>query len=141
MAKRYRDLIVWQKAMLLTEASYSVANALPVIERFGLSAQLRRASVSIPSNIAEGHERRSRAEYRRFISIACGSLAELETQLDLASRLHAVEKELTAHANGLADEVGRLLRSIERSLRNSKIIGEPSRSALPPSALGPQPFE
>jgi four helix bundle protein len=96
--------------------------------------------VSIPSNIAEGHERRSRADYRRSIAIACGSLAELETQLDLAGRLHSVEKTLLDPANDLADEVGRLLRSIERSLRVSGAGKEqPVWDAFQPSALGPQP--
>lgn len=72
MVTNYRELVVWGKAMALAEAVYSVVQVLPPIERFGLSGQLRRAAVSVPSNIAEGHERRSRADYRRFITIACG---------------------------------------------------------------------
>ena len=137
MAKSYRELIVWQKAMMLAESVYAVAKALPDVERFGLAGQMRRAAVSVPSNIAEGHERRSRAEYRRFIAIACGSLAELETQLELAQRLHDMNPDTTQHAVSLADETGRLLRSIERSLR---VTGaSKSNAALQPSALSPQP--
>jgi len=93
MATSYRELVVWQKAMSLAEAAYAVAGLLPDSERFGLSSQIRRAAISVPSNIAEGHERRSRAEYRRFIAIACGSLAELETQLELANRLFDAAKK------------------------------------------------
>jgi four helix bundle protein len=146
MAVSYRELIVWQKAMKLAEAAYAVARGLPETERYGLSAQIRRSAVSIPSNIAEGHERRSRAGYHRFINIACGSVAELETQLDLACRLHRMDRSLIDDAVGLADEVGRLLRSIGRSLRNgvaenTATYGPEAGSALhsQPSALSPQP--
>jgi four helix bundle protein len=103
--------------MALAEVAYSIAQALPAVERFGLAGQMRRSAVSVPANIAEGHERRSRAEYRRFIAIACGSLAELETQLDLVQRLYESNPANLTRAIGLADEVGRMLRSIERSLR------------------------
>lgn len=136
----YRELIVWQKAMLLAESAYAVARALPQTERFGLSAQLCRCAVSVPSNIAEGHERRSRADYRRFVVIACGSLAELETQLDLVFRLHSIDRALLDRAHALADEVGRLLRSIERSLRIPAIAEDPAEhESAQPSALIPQP--
>ena len=91
MVWSYRELIVWQKAMALAEASYAIADELPDIERFGLASQMRRSAVSVASNIAEGHERRSRADYRRFIAISCGSLAELETQLELSLRLYAID--------------------------------------------------
>lgn len=134
----YRELIVWQKAMKLAEAAYTVAAGLPDVERFGLGAQIRRSAISVPSNIAEGHERRSRADYRRFVAIACGSLAELETQLDLAERLHALDLSVLNPARSLSDEVGRILRSIERALR--KPIGHDSAlHADQPSALSPQP--
>jgi four helix bundle protein len=126
MARHFRELIVWRKAMLLAEAAYSVTETLPQEERFGLSSQLRRAAVSIASNIAEGHERRSRADYRRFITIACGSLAEVETQLDLARRLHQPDKTSLQSALGLCDETGRLLRAIERTLRASTISERPA---------------
>jgi len=140
MATSYRELVVWQKAMSLAESAYAVAGLLPDSERFGLSLQIRRAAISVPSNIAEGHERRSRAEYRRFIAIACGSLAELETQLELANRLYRIGHAAVTPATLLADETGRLLRSIERSLREPRIGEDPeSYDAFQPSALSPQP--
>ena len=142
MATNYRELVVWQKAISLAEAAYAVAALLPDSERFGLSSQIRRAAISVPSNIAEGHERRSRAEYRRFIAIACGSLAELETQLELASRLYRFDHAVLTPAGALADETGRLLRSIERALRVPRISEDPETyDALQPSALSPQPSQ
>ena len=139
MATHYRELVVWQKAMLLAESTYAVARSLPESERFGLCTQLRRAAVSVASNIAEGHERRSRADYRRFVAIACGSLAELETQLELAWRLHTVDAAIMGPAQSLADETGRLLRSIERALRSEISESAEDYDVLQPSALSPQP--
>jgi four helix bundle protein len=124
MARHFRELIVWRKAMQLAEAVYSVTQPLPPEEKFGLSRQLRRAAVSIPSNIAEGHERRSRADYRRFITMACGSLAEVETQLELAQRLHQPDAASLQVALDLCDETGRLLRAIERGLRTRTIADQ-----------------
>lgn len=138
MAGSYRELIVWQKAMALAEVAYAVTRALPEAERFGLVQQIQRSAVSIPSNIAEGHERRSRADYRRFIAIDCGSLAELETQLLLARRLYRLEESAFKQAHELADETGRLFRAIERSLRSS-IEEEAAEYAIQPSALSPSP--
>ena len=139
MAKNYRDLIVWQKAMTLAEATYAFAGSLPDIERFGLSAQMRRAAVSVASNIAEGHERRSRADYRRFIIIACGSLTEVETQLELALRLHPTDPAAAQRMAGLIDETGRLLRAIERALRTSTIAETAGEyQAVQPSAPSPR---
>ena len=87
-AKRpHEDLKVWQGAMNLVEAVYTFSSAFPESERFGLTAQVRRAAVSVPSNIAEGAARRSTQEYLRFLSVARGSLAELDTQCQLAVRL------------------------------------------------------
>jgi four helix bundle protein len=102
--------------------------------------QMRRAAVSIASNIAEGHDRRSRAEYRRFIAVACGSLAELETKFELVQRLYPLDAAALTTATHLADETRRLLRSIERALRHS-VVGEASVSydVNQPPALSPQP--
>ena len=83
----HERLDVWQDAMSLVEAVYRLTAGLPDSERFGLVSQMRRAAVSVPSNIAEGAARRSTAEYLRFLSIARGSLAELDTQLQIALRL------------------------------------------------------
>ena len=88
MIKRHRKLSVWQKAMELTEHIYMFTQLLPADERFGLITQMRRCSVSIPSNIAEGAARHSDKEFLRFLNIAKGSIAELETQVILCSRLY-----------------------------------------------------
>ena len=85
--KSYQDLIVWQKAMDLVTEIYRITKNFPKEEIYGLTNQMRRAAISIPSNIAEGHARKSRAEYIRFLSIAQGSRAELETQILIAVRL------------------------------------------------------
>ncbi|MFP5404572.1 MAG: four helix bundle protein, partial [Gammaproteobacteria bacterium] len=84
----YRDLSVWQLAMQLTEAIYAATRTFPQSELYALANQLQRAAVSIPSNIAEGHARNTTRDYLRFVSIAMGSLAEVETQLELATRLN-----------------------------------------------------
>ncbi|KRE96562.1 four helix bundle protein [Frateuria sp. Soil773] len=83
----HEDLHVWQDAMHLVEAIYQFSSNFPDTERFGLTSQIRRAAISIPSNIAEGAGRRSRLEYQRFLSIARGSLSELDTQYQVAIRL------------------------------------------------------
>src|SRR5208282_4971985 len=83
----YRDLLVWQKGMALAKQVYSLTRSFPMDERFGLVAQMRRAAVSIPSNIAEGQARHGRKEFVQFLSHAEGSLAELDTQLALAVEL------------------------------------------------------
>ncbi|MDR3678177.1 MAG: four helix bundle protein [Acidobacteriota bacterium] len=80
----YRDLLVWQKGMALVKQVYAMTRGFPVDERFGLTAQMRRAAVSVPSNIAEGQARQGRREFVQFLSHSLGSLAELDTQLTLA---------------------------------------------------------
>ncbi len=121
MIRNYRQLIVWQKAMQLAERIYRVVEKLPDEERFGLSYQLRKCAVSIPSNIAEGHTRRSTREYLRFISIALGSIAEAETQLLLAARLGMVKPEQTASIEDLMVEVGKMLRAIQGKLKPNEV--------------------
>mgnify|MGYP006282728961 CR=1 FL=1 len=99
---RYRDLKVWKEAMNLVEDVYSSTKRFPKSEDFGLTLQINRAAISVPSNIAEGSGRDSNKEFLRFLSIARGSLFELETQVDLALRLNYIEKE--AHT-ALADRI------------------------------------
>ena len=89
----YRDLTVWQWAMRLAEGVYRATSTFPNKEIYALANQLQRAAVSIPSNLAEGHARSSTKDYLRFISIAMGSLAELETQLELSARLNYIDEE------------------------------------------------
>ncbi|MCR5782231.1 MAG: four helix bundle protein [Clostridia bacterium] len=105
----YEELIVWQKAMTLTEEIYRIVKFLPKEELFGLSDQMRRAAVSIPSNIAEGHGRDTNGDFRRFLLIARGFLMELETQLEVCRRLHYIpEKELEASCS-LCSEIEKIL--------------------------------
>ena len=85
--KSFRDLIVWQKGMDLATLVYRETSRFPSTERFGLTAQIRGAAVSVPANLAEGHERHARGAHRRHVSIALGSLAELDTHLELGLRL------------------------------------------------------
>ena len=113
----HKDLVVWQKSIALACKVYAGTRSLPRDERFGLTSQLRRAAVSIPSNIAEGSARRSRAEFLQYLHISRGSLAELETQYMIANRL-ALLSDASATLDDIA-EVGRLLNGLIRSLVSS----------------------
>jgi len=107
----YRDLLIWQKAMDFATEVYRLSEGFPRHERFGLTSQLRRAAVSVPSNIAEGHARQGR-EFVNFISIARGSLAEAETQLLLAFRVHYVSGEGMDSAFRLSEEIKRMAAAL-----------------------------
>ena len=113
----YRDLLVWHRSMQLAEEVYRATTDFPRTETYGLSAQLQRSVTSVASNIAEGHARNSTAEFLRFISIALGSIAESETQLTLAQRLTYLHPESCAKLLKQADEVGKMLRGLQRTLR------------------------
>src|SRR5437016_837209 len=112
----YRDLIVWQKAMALAKLVYRATDKYPKEERFGLVQQMRRAAVSVPSNIAEGQARRTTGEFVQFISHAEGSLAELDTQLLLSIELEFVTRETVSTPLGLVGEVRKMLNSLRRKL-------------------------
>ncbi|WP_296751268.1 four helix bundle protein [Thiobacillus sp.] len=105
----YRDLSVWQLAMQLTESVYTITRSFPQSELYALANQLQRAAVSIPSNIAEGHARNTTRDYLRFVSIAMGSLAEVETQIELAARLNYLGIEQRDALFATTDELGRML--------------------------------
>jgi len=109
------DLVAWQEAMNLVEAVYRDTESFPNKEVFGLTAQIRRSAISIPSNLAEGSGRNTRKELIQFIGISCGSLAELQTQLQLAVRLGYLGAE--AQCLSQANRVGKLVRSLRKSLR------------------------
>jgi four helix bundle protein len=110
----YQDLVVWQNAMSLVESVYRATRGFPHEEVYGLTAQLRRAAVSIPSNIAEGQGRRSARDFLRFLSMAYGSLREVETQVLIAERLNYLDaKQRTAIGKGVS-EVGRLINGMMR---------------------------
>lgn len=118
--RSYRDLRVWQDAVALVECVYRVTAVFPAEERYELRAQLRRAAVSVPPNIAEGHSRQSTREYLRHLSIARGSLAELETQTEIAVRLGYVKPEaarsLLQQAESLTRQFHALRTALEKRL-------------------------
>jgi four helix bundle protein len=111
----YRDLEAWKIGMEFAVSVYQLTRALPREELYGLSAQLRRAVVSIPSNISEGHQQGTKS-YVHFIALALGSLAEAETQLELAARLHYVSAADTEAVSLLASHLRRVLHGLRRSL-------------------------
>jgi len=113
----FKNLIVWQRAIEMGLAVYGFTSTFPASEQFGLSNQLRRASVSVASNIAEGYGRATRGEYLQFLGHARGSNAEVETQPVFARKLGFGAKAGLTEAEELADEVGRLLTALMRSLR------------------------
>ena len=115
----YKELIVWQKAMDLVEEIYRLVKLLPKEEQYALSDQLRRAAVSIPSNIAEGYGRSQGREYVRFLNIARGSKNEVETQLLICVRLGYVPEGKINQAMQMCDEVGKILNKIIKSLSPS----------------------
>jgi four helix bundle protein len=117
--KSFRDLIVWERGLDLTCEVYRLTDRFPSAERFGLTVQMRRAAVSIASNIAEGHGHHSRGDFRRFVSMALGSLAELETRIELGIRLGFSDSAGVATVRGLTDQVGRLLGAMLTRLRKA----------------------
>lgn len=116
MLRTYKDLLVWQKSFRLCVRVYEVSRLFPREERFGLTAQLRRAAVSVPSNIAEGYSRGTRPDYVRFLWVAYGSLGELETQLLLAEELRFGDSEELGPMLMALAEVERMLKALIRSL-------------------------
>ena len=109
MARSFRELAVWQRAMQLTVAVYRLTQGFPREEIYGVRSQIRRAAVSVPSNIAEGHGRLSGGEFRQFLGIARGSNFELQTQLEIARALQIGKPELINEAEGLSHEVGKMI--------------------------------
>jgi len=120
MANSYRDLKVWQKSIDLTVKIYRLTGGFPATEVYGLTSQMRRAAVSIASNIAEGWGRRSRLEYRKFVLIARGSHDELQTQLVIAERLGFGDVRGLADANEMANEIGRMLAGLYTFLQRPR---------------------
>ena len=116
-AQSYRDLIVWQKSIELAKQLYQLTSRFPNEEKFGLVSQIRRAAVSVPSNIAEGQARNTTGEFVQFISHAEGSAAELDTQLLLSVELGFLKEAEAAPASSLIEEIRRMLNGLRRSLR------------------------
>ena len=116
--RSYRDLDAWKVSMRLAKECYRIASQFPRTEQFGLSQQLRRAAVSVPSNLAEGNGRRTRQAYIHHVNIALGSLAEIDTQLELAVELEFVRKEDVVVAVDLSSQSGRLMLALVRALED-----------------------
>lgn len=116
--KSYQDLEVWKKSIDLAEKVYRLSATFPTDERFGITSQIRRAVTSVAANIAEGAERNGTAEFLHFLSIAGGSLAEVETFLILAVRLNLVAEEAVNPLLDQAATLGRMLNGLKRSLRS-----------------------
>lgn len=116
MLKSFKDLVVWQRSFQLCKRVYQITRAFPADERFGLTAQLRRATVSIPSNIAEGYGRGTTRDYVRFLWTANGSVAEVETQLLLAKELEFLRPEDATNTLSSLAEVERMLAALIKSL-------------------------
>jgi len=117
MAHSFRDLVVWQRAMQLTVAIYRLTQKFPREETYGLTSQIRRSAVSVPSNIAEGHGRLNTGEYRQFLGIARGSNFELQTQLEIARALKFGDPKLLDEAESLSHEVGKMLYATLESIK------------------------
>ncbi len=125
--KSYRDLEVWKRAMDMVVAVYGVTGEFPAQEKYGLASQTQRAAVSVPANIAEGYARLHRGDYVHHLSMARGSLAELETHITLAVRLEYVPREKAVEIWNTTQEVGKMLTGLISSLRRMP------KGSLPPS--------
>jgi len=114
----YRDLKVWQLGVNLVVDTYELTKRFPKTEIFGLTSQIQRAAVSVPSNIAEGHARGGTREFLHFITISLGSVAELETQLLIAHRLKYVDNVALDHVLQSCEGVGKMLRALQKTLKS-----------------------
>jgi len=112
----YRDLVVWQKGIVLTKALYRVTARFPAGEKFGLISQIRRAAISVPSNIAEGQARNTTGKFIQFISHTEGSAAELDTQISLSLELGYLSSEDAAPVLAQIEEIRRMLNALRRRL-------------------------
>jgi four helix bundle protein len=121
MAQHYKDLIAWQKAMDLVAALYEATESFPRREMYSLTDQMRRAAVSVPSNIAEGQAHYSSREFRHFLRHSRGSLAELETQLIIAQRRNYLSELQASELLRRTNEVGRILSGLINSLKENPV--------------------
>lgn len=116
--KSFRDLNIWQKGIDLVKDIYKETQNFPRQEIYGLTNQIRRAAISIPSNIAEGHIRQHRAEFRQFLSVALGSLAELETQIVISRELNYISTEKSLNVIDQMGSLGKMIRGLIKRLNN-----------------------
>jgi four helix bundle protein len=124
MAKAYRDLVVWQRAIQMTVAVYKLSAEFPKNEMYGLTSQIRRASVSVASNIAEGYGRGTRGEYKSFLGMARGSNYEVQTHLVIARELGYGDSEVLGSAESLSGEVGKMIFSLIDKLSAPKVVAD-----------------
>jgi len=114
----FRDLIVWQKSITMAVSVYKLTQGFPREELYGLTSQMRRATVSVASNIAEGHGRLNTGEYRQFLGVARGSNFELQTQLEIARALGVGNSKSLDEADGLSHEIGKMIYGILESIKD-----------------------
>jgi len=119
LAQSYKQLVAWRKAMEFVIQIYHATRTFPRDEVYGLTSQLRRAAVSVPSNIAEGQARFSHREFHRFLTMARGSLAEIETQVAIATKLAYLPPEAAGHLLAEAGELGRILNGLLASTKSA----------------------
>lgn len=123
-SRSYKDLFVWQKSMELVTVVYTLTKQLPEEEKFGLTSQMRRCAISIPSNIAEGSKRGTHNDFRQFLRIAYGSGAELETQFEITRKLRLIPKDSLRNAENLLSEIMKILNTMlsrDASTKNYKL--------------------
>lgn len=118
MVRSFRDLEVWKKSVQMVVTVYRLTKEFPKTETYGLSSQMRRAAVSVPSNIAEGHGRLKTGEYRQFLGVARGSNFELQTQLEIARALGNGDAKLLDETEGLSHEVGKMIFGILERIKD-----------------------
>jgi four helix bundle protein len=118
MVQSFRDLEVWKRSIQMTVSIYRLTQGFPKEEIYGLTSQMRRAAVSVPSNIAEGHGRLNKGEYRQFLGIARGSNFELQTQLEIARALGKSDSKLLDETEGLSHEVGKMIFGILERIKD-----------------------
>lgn len=140
--KSYRDLRVWRLGMLVAGEAYAIARMLPTEERFELAAQIRRAAVSIPSNIAEGHGRKHLGDYVRHLSVSNGSLKELETEVLLAAKFRMISRDRMKRFLDNSERLGRMLTVLLQRLRYKLNRERPGRRSKtpPPTTHSPPPI-
>lgn len=122
MTQGYRDLVVWQQAMDVAVETYRLTSSFSKEEMFGLTSQMRRAAVSIASNIAEGEGRKSKNEFSHFLGIALGSKSELETQLILSERVNLLKATDTEQIKKSLDNIGKMLTALRRKIGSQKNV-------------------
>ena len=121
MVRSFRDLDVWKKSVQMAISVYRLTQGFPREELYGLSSQMRRAAISVPSNIAEGHGRLNTGEYRQFLGVARGSNLELQTQFEIARGLGIGNSKLLDDAEGLSHEVGKMIFGILNSIEAKRL--------------------